>query len=270
MKRILCLTLLSTALTAPVLTYAFDQSSPPDSLVVDVNGKVGIGTATPGGNLHIFGSSDADLFSGMGPDLTDGPAFNYGYAGASFGIGAGFFNVRPHASTIAPNPSLRFATANITKMIITNTGDVGIGNDFTAPASKLHVTGGDIRVTGGSFIDDGATLNVPDYVFEDKYDLMPLHKLKRFINEEKHLPGVKSAKEVKKEGLNISLSQMALLEKIEELTLYTLDQQDQLDTKKKTLQKQSSLINEQQHRISKLESMMQKINNTLTEKLSIK
>src|SRR6266404_2616811 len=75
----------------------------------------------------------------MGPDLVAGPAFNYGYAGSSFGRGAGFFNVRPDAGANPPNPSLRFATANVQRMIVTNTGDVGIG--ITAPTAKLDVTG---------------------------------------------------------------------------------------------------------------------------------
>ncbi len=211
-------TTLLLCLLLPISAYSMD------SLTVDAMGKVGIGTATPTGNLHMFGAENEDVFAGMGVDLDTGPAFNYGYAGSSFGVGAGFFNVRPHASAVSPNPSLRFATANVTKMIVTDTGNVGIGDNFINPTSKLHVQGGDIRVEGGSFIDNGTTLDVPDYVFEKDYKLMPLTKLQDYIRIEKHLPGVKSAKEVKKEGLNISLTQMVLLKKIEELTLYTLEQ----------------------------------------------
>jgi len=110
-----------------------------DSTVTEVSGRVGIGTTNPGGQLHIFGTATQDVFAGMGPDLVAGPAFNYGYAGSSFGRGAGFFNVRPDAGANPPNPSLRFATANVQRMIVTNTGDVGIG--ITAPTAKLDVTG---------------------------------------------------------------------------------------------------------------------------------
>ena len=59
---------------------------------------------------------------------------------------------------------------------------IGIGT--TTPASKLHVNG-DIRVSGGSFIDDGVTLNAPDYVFEPSYKLMPLEELREFVTQEK-------------------------------------------------------------------------------------
>jgi hypothetical protein len=105
----------------------------------DASGNVGIGTPTPGGQLHIFGAAGQDVFAGMGPDVINGPAMNYGYAGSSFGRGAGFFNVRPDASAVAPNPSLRFATSNVQRMIITNTGNVGIGT--LSPLSKFDVAG---------------------------------------------------------------------------------------------------------------------------------
>ncbi len=198
----------------------------------DETGWVGLGTTNPGGNLHIYSAATSDTFAGMGPDVINGPGFNYGYAGSSFGRGAGFFNVRPDASATGVNPSLRFMTENIERMIITNDGNVGIGT--SAPSSKLHVMGS-IRITGGSFIDDGTKLRAPDYVFEDDYKLRSLADLQAYIEEHHHLPGVKSAKEIKEEGLNLSQSQMSLLEKVEELTLYTLRQQQELEAKKQQL-----------------------------------
>jgi hypothetical protein len=110
-----------------------------------INGFVGIGTTTPRGQLDIFGAPNKDLFAGMGTDLNAGPAFNFGYAGLSFGRGAGFFNVRPDASATAPNPSLRFMTVNQERMIVTNAGNVGIGT--SNPQSKLEVSGS-LRISG--------------------------------------------------------------------------------------------------------------------------
>jgi hypothetical protein len=110
------------------------------------SGFVGIGTGSPQGNLHISGGATQDLFSGIGPDLENGPAFNFGYAGFSFGRGSGFFNVRPDAGAVAPNPSLRFATANVQRMIITNIGYVGIGT--SSPTNPLQMASG-ARVTAG-------------------------------------------------------------------------------------------------------------------------
>jgi hypothetical protein len=109
-----------------------------DSAISETGGAVRIGTIAAQGQLQIAGAANQDIFSGMGPNLS-GPAFNFGYGGLSFGVGAGFFNVRPAAAAVAPNPSLRFMTINQERMIVTNTGNVGIGT--SAPAEKLDVAG---------------------------------------------------------------------------------------------------------------------------------
>jgi hypothetical protein len=57
---------------------------------------------------------------------------------------------------------------------------------------------------------------------------MPLAELKAFIEREKHLPNVPNRDEVKAKGLNLSEFQMRLLEKVEELTLYTVRQHDEI------------------------------------------
>jgi hypothetical protein len=111
-----------------------------DTQVTEVNGSVVVGNSSFKGNLQIYGNATSDVFAGMGPDLISGPGFNFGYAGASFGRSAGFFNVRPDASAVAPNPSLRFMTANVQRMIITNTGKVGIGT--LAPNHQVRIVGG--------------------------------------------------------------------------------------------------------------------------------
>lgn len=267
------------------IPFRIGAAAPDNALTIWFNGNVGLGTLTPGAKLHLFGTATADVFGSVGPNPASGPALNFGYGGASFGRGAGFLNARPDASATWPNPSLRFLTANAERMIITSTGNVGIGtnspgatlhvasgevripggtdsaNGFPthfrwpldgknyirgttiiaddggsvgigtqAPSSKLHVNGGDIRVSGGSFIDDGVTLNAPDYVFEPSYELMPLAELREFVAREKHLPNVPAAADIKKEGLNLSQFQMRLLEKIEELALYTLKQEEDLQS----------------------------------------
>lgn len=130
-----------------------------DSVVSEVNGLVGIGTAAPTGNLHIFSSATADAFAGMGVNLNSGPAFNFGYAGQSFGRGAGFFNVRPDGLATAPNPSLRFMTLNAQRMIITNTGLVGIGT--SNPAFLLDVNG-TARVAGNLTVDGNISAKYQD------------------------------------------------------------------------------------------------------------
>lgn len=64
----------------------------------------------------------------------------------------------------------------------------------------------------------------PDYVFDQEYELPSLLYIESYINEHKHLPGVPSATEVAKEGIDLGENQMILLKKIEELTLYIIEQ----------------------------------------------
>lgn len=63
----------------------------------------------------------------------------------------------------------------------------------------------------------------PDYVFEEGYVLMPLSEVEKFINENGHLPNVKSADQIEKEGLNLNESNKVMMEKIEEMTLYMIE-----------------------------------------------
>jgi len=75
------------------------------------------------------------------------------------------------------------------------------------------------------------TQTVPgsDYVFEEDYKLMPLAELETYVNTNKHLPEVKSAKEFKEEGYSIGKMDDVLLRKVEELTLYMIAQQKIID-----------------------------------------
>lgn len=138
--------------TAPLVIEA---GAPIFGLYLKTSGKVGFSTNNPQGNLHIFGQANQDLFNGIGPDLNAGPAFNFGYSGNSFGPGSGFFNVQGANSGV--NPSLRFATVNQQRMIITNAGRVGIGT--TSPGVALDVVG-TVRAST-SLMVGGQALNVP-------------------------------------------------------------------------------------------------------------
>ena len=219
---------------------------------------MGLSTNNPQGNLHINGGATQDIFNGMGPNLNAGPAFNFGYAGASFGQGAGFFNVRGANSGV--NPSLRFATVNQQRMIITNTGRVGINN--LAPSQQLDVTG-NIRANG-SFIAGGTTLLVPDYVFESDYKLMPLTTLASYVEKEKHLPDIPSAQEIKTQGVNLSELQMRLLKKVEELTLYRLKQEQTTRRQEETISHQKQTIAQQAQAITALADVLSEVKARLT------
>ncbi len=75
----------------------------------------------------------------------------------------------------------------------------------------------------------------PDYVFGSEYKLKPLADVKTFIAENKHLPNIPSASEIEKNGIQLGDMSKRLMEKVEELTLYILQLQDQVDDMKKQM-----------------------------------
>ena len=71
--------------------------------------------------------------------------------------------------------------------------------------------------------------NWPDYVFDDNYNLHSISELKSFIKQNKHLPGIPSADEMKDRGISVGEMQTKMMQKIEELSLYIIELQNQID-----------------------------------------
>lgn len=69
-----------------------------------------------------------------------------------------------------------------------------------------------------------------DHVFNPGYELMPLRQLKKYVYENRHLPDIPSEKEVIDNGVEVYEMQSLLLKKIEELTLYTIQLQEQIES----------------------------------------
>jgi hypothetical protein len=76
-----------------------------------------------------------------------------------------------------------------------------------------------------------------DYVFKSDYKLMSLHDLEQYVKKNSHLPEIPSADEIRKDGINISQMNNLLLKKVEELTLYTIDQAKQIQELKEIIER---------------------------------
>jgi hypothetical protein len=103
-----------------------------------------------------------------------------------------------------------------------NTGNVGIGT--TSPDEKLTVNG---KIHAKEVIVD-LSIPAPDYVFDDGYKLRPMSELENFVIKNSHLPDIPPAKEMEENGIDLSLINMMLLKRIEELTLYIIDQEKRI------------------------------------------
>ncbi|MEO0583281.1 MAG: hypothetical protein AAF135_13745 [Bacteroidota bacterium] len=127
--------------------------------------------------------------------------------------------------------------AGYKRMVIQNTGVVNIftrlviGLNFNPSNSfKLAVDGAIGCKTGIKVIPAGENFpsSWPDYVFAEDYDIRDLSEVEAFIKENKHLPDVPSEAEVNSEGIELVEMNATLLKKIEELTLYVIDQNKQI------------------------------------------
>ncbi|MEZ0006130.1 putative coiled-coil protein SlyX [Flavobacterium sp. 28YEA47A] len=121
-------------------------------------------------------------------------------------------------------------------------GKVGIGNgfgNFPTTAGSVNVSNYNLFVKGGILTEE-VRVNLQsswaDYVFDENYKLKPLEEVEIFIKENGHLENVPSAKQVKEEGIELGQMLKIQQEKIEELTLYIIEQNKINERQNKELQ----------------------------------
>ncbi len=118
--------------------------------------------------------------------------------------------------------SSSFSQAGIS---LSPSGNVGIATTDIDGTHKLYV--------GGSMITEEVRVMLladwPDYVFAEGYELMSLDETSEFIKRNHHLPGVPSAETVAKDGIDLGAMEATLLQKIEELTLHLIKQQELIE-----------------------------------------
>ncbi|TWF33870.1 hypothetical protein FHW36_11160 [Chitinophaga polysaccharea] len=132
------------------------------------------------------------------------------------------------------------------RFTLMDNGNVGIGT--STPQSLLAVagtiTGQRVKVTMTGW---------PDYVFDSSYVLPSLSAVERYIADNMHLPGIPSETEVVSNGLDVGDMQQRQMKKIEELTLYLVDQHKQLEKQQQLIQRQQQMLSELNNRVKELE-----------------
>ena len=230
-------------------------------------GNVGIGTNSPGAKLEIAGTGinviDGDLLisennancwaslkfinndiaSSQGAQIGLGGsasffssyksrAFFVSYANDYEAPGSKGMSFILEGTSSGPQ-DWRFIDGNqlaSTRVIIKQNGNVGIGT--TNPTEKLAVNG---TVKAKDFLETSSGWS--DFVFEEDYDLPTLEEVEKHIADKGHLKDIPSAEEVAEKGIFLGEMSSKLLQKIEELTLYTIAQEKELkfqDDKLKT------------------------------------
>lgn len=132
---------------------------------------------------------------------------------------------------LATNNILAVNSAGVNLMLVKANGSVGIGTIDTK-GYKLAVNGSGIftKVVVKSYA------NWPDFVFRSDYKLPSLSEVEQFVVKNQHLPGIPSASEVEKEGVDVGEMNKQLLQKVEEQMLYIIEMNKQLATLSKEVE----------------------------------
>ncbi|AXT52563.1 hypothetical protein D1818_17630 [Aquimarina sp. BL5] len=230
-----------------------------NKMVIANNGNVGIGTSSPSEKLDVVGfgkfRNSASNFLEFGHGGSDS-FLNYNGAG-----------------------SLVFRYEGNSLMSLTQNGQLIIGaSQLSSNNDILNISGGvetekmilgqselssstenenTLLTVSGGVKTDKVVLNIgsfPDYVFNGDYKLMPIEDVANYIAKNKHLPNIPSEKEMVASGMDISMISLKLVEKVEELTLYTIQQEEKLKIQEEKLTVQNDLIQDLSKRLEQLEN----------------
>ena len=134
-------------------------------------------------------------------------------------------------------------------------GNVGLGTTSTG-THKLAVEGS----IGAREIKVEAT-GWSDFVFYDDYQLRPIEEVEEYIEEEGHLPEIPSAEEVAESGINLGEMDAKLLQKVEELTLYLIEQNKENKAQQKEIKELTQYQIELLKKVEELREKVEKLEN---------
>ena len=199
-----------------LLPLRIRPDAPTSSIFIDVDGDVGMGTSSPDDALEVSRSGA----TAVAMRLTNGTgSWRFNHNGVT-----GNLNIARDGGT---TPIKVAPTAN-TNLLLVGTNAVG----------QVDITG-DLVVSGQCTETDGACA---DYVFGPDHERLSLPDLRAFIAENRHLPNVPSEAEIRANGVNMAQFSGRLLEKIEELALYTLEQEDVIAQQNARIERLEQLV----------------------------
>jgi len=188
--------------------------------------------------------ASGDLYSGLLLYNSDAGSFQFynGSAWVPMGAPGGITAEWDNTGNTATSPStnflgtidsegLVFRTNDTVRLTIMAGGIVGIGTSTPQANARLSVYG-----TIYAQKIEATQTGWPDYVFNKDYPLMSLPSVERYTRLHRRLPGMPSAVDVAKKGIDLGDNQAALLKKIEELTLYLIDVHHQSEDRQRKIE----------------------------------
>jgi len=221
------------------------------------NGRLGIGTTDPQSLLHVNGTLTVNERAGIGMANTSDYVglMVKGSASSSSAFSLAEFY-------LGDNVQYKFGGYQAASILSLKGNGNGGGAKISAHPDYPSIlesglcigtdqdNGYDLAVKGNAGFDgkiecdelEVKQVTLADYVFKEDYDLKSLEEVERFIEENGHLPNVPSAETVAEEGMNVGEFQNILLEKVEELTLYVVEQNKINLLQKELLEQQAAEI----------------------------
>ena len=197
-------------------------SNATDILAITPTG-VGVGTITPSGKLHIEHDG-----TDLNPHIRIHATGLYSRINWSTNTNANTWVAQSYLeSATAADNYWRLEYGGGSRLYVAGNGNIGIGT--STPDNKLDVLG--VIRANEVIVETGWA----DYVFQDDYKLKPLSEVEAFIKENKHLPSVPSAVKIQDKGAHVAELMTKMMEKTEELTLYSIEQKKEIDELKRRL-----------------------------------
>jgi hypothetical protein len=246
--------------TEPARTAATELLSP---LTYNSSGNIGIGTNNPLAKLHvnngdnscgaILAQANESNFQLYTKTLTTQPTSVESFRlGLKYGSDENNSFISFYRGGGTSGGFVGLSTNGIERFRITTDGKVGIGT--ANPKNALDVVGTirakEIKVEAAPW---------PDYVFADDYPLKELSEVEQYIDANKHLPDVPSAETMDQQGINLGEMNRILLKKVEELTLYCINQNKTMAENEKLMDKKDLEMQQVKGEIDSLKKQLEEL-----------